>query len=83
MSENEDGLPSGAGSDRPSCSDCDLSIWHFVVRLWLEAQDEAATVFTWRGQVTHVPSGRRIYVNQLDDVQTAINSFLRMDGKGA
>lgn len=41
------------------------SVTHsFVVRIWLEEDDRA----TWRGHITHVPSGDRQYVERLADI---------------
>ena len=41
------------------------SVTHsFVVRIWLEEDDRA----TWRGHITHVPSGDRQYVERLGDI---------------
>lgn len=80
MSENEDS-PQVSGDEHSPYSFDDKGIWHFVIRIWLEAQDETATVFTWRGQVRHVPSGRRIYVNGLEEIQAAIKRFMHLDGK--
>ena len=42
----------------------------FIVKVW--AEDAA----TWRGHVTHVISGRRRYVQYLDDIPTFIAPYL-------
>jgi hypothetical protein len=52
----------------------------FIVRVWLEETAEEAGWATWRGHITHVPSGERRYLRQLDDITTFIASYL--DGIG-
>ena len=52
------------------------SVTHsFVVRIWLEDEDNRAS---WRGHVTHVPSGNRQYVERLTDIVDFI--ALHVDG---
>ena len=41
----------------------------FIVRIWLEDTVEEVGAATWRGQITHVPSGERCYMEDLDDVK--------------
>ena len=57
----------------------DLSEAHtnsFIVRIWLEETAEEAGQATWRGHVTHVPSGERCYVKDLEDIIAAIAPYL-------
>jgi hypothetical protein len=48
----------------------------FIVRIWPEGVDEKAGLVTWRGRVTHVPSGERRYFEDLDEVTAFMASYL-------
>ena len=48
----------------------------FIVKIWLEETAEEAGRATWRGHITHVPSGKRRYFEDLDDVAVFIESYL-------
>ena len=40
----------------------------FVVTLWLEETEQEAGRATWRGHITHVPSGTRRYLSNVGDI---------------
>ena len=44
----------------------------FIVKLWLEETVEEAGQVTWRGHITHVPSGERRYVEDLNGITAFI-----------
>lgn len=48
----------------------------FIVKVWLEETVGEAGVATWRGHITHVPSGERRYVKELDDIAAFILPYL-------
>ena len=48
----------------------------FIVKIWLEESAQEAGRATWRGHITHVPSGERRYVKHLDDVTSFIAPYL-------
>jgi hypothetical protein len=48
----------------------------FVIRIWLEEGAGGAYQATWRGHITHVPSGERRYLHDLDDVTAFIAPYL-------
>jgi hypothetical protein len=48
----------------------------FIVKVWLEKTAEAAGAARWRGYVTHVASGRRMYVERLDEICLFVAPFL-------
>jgi hypothetical protein len=51
----------------------------FIIRLWRESPD-GVRGGAWRGHITHVPSGRRQYVQTLGQVSDFIADYLeRMD----
>jgi hypothetical protein len=52
----------------------------FVVRIWLEETAEEAGRATWRGHITHVPSGERRYLEDLDDIIAFIAPYLEEMG---
>lgn len=52
----------------------------FVVRIWLEETAEEAGRATWRGHITHVPSGTRRHVQDLCDITTFITLYLERMG---
>lgn len=38
----------------------------FIVRIWHETDDGDESVFSWRGTVDHVRTGKRLYFHDLD-----------------
>ena len=54
----------------------DASGQAFIIRIWIEETAQAAARATWRGHITHVPSGERRYLSGLEDVVTFLKSFL-------
>jgi hypothetical protein len=51
----------------------------FVIRLWLEEVQEDMGSVVWRGHITHVASGERSYLKELDSISGFIEPFL--DGR--
>ena len=52
----------------------------FIVKIWLEESAEEAGQATWRGYITHVPSGQRRYLQSLDDIILFIKPYLEAMG---
>ena len=48
----------------------------FIVKIWLEETAEEAGQATWRGHITHVPTGERRYLKDLDDIAAFITPYL-------
>ena len=49
----------------------------FIVRVWCESGDgEARTVRAWRGSIEHVPSGQRMFFQELDAVIAVMKPHL-------
>lgn len=48
----------------------------FVVTIWLEDGEGGVGVPTWRGRVTHVPSGERRYLSRLEDIADFVRPYL-------
>jgi hypothetical protein len=52
----------------------------FIVKIWLEETAEEAGRATWRGHITHVPSGERRYIQDLDSISAFIAPYLEAMG---
>jgi hypothetical protein len=52
----------------------------FIVRIWIEETAGEAGQATWRGHITHVPTGKRHYVGKLDDIPDFIAPYLERMG---
>jgi len=48
----------------------------FIVKVWSEVTDERAGAISWHGHITHVPSGRRAYITDLDAIRKFISGYL-------
>lgn len=48
----------------------------FIIRIWVEETAEEADRATWRGHITHVPSGERRYLKDLGDITAFIAPYL-------
>jgi hypothetical protein len=49
----------------------------FIVKVWLEETVKEAGRAKWRGHITHVPSGVRRYLKDLDEITVFIASYLK------
>lgn len=52
----------------------------FLVRIWLEEVASDAHPATWRGHITHVPSGERRYLEDLDEIVAFMKPYLEEMG---
>jgi hypothetical protein len=48
----------------------------FIVKIWLVELRGEGERTTWRGQITHVPSGQRHYFTDLDEITTCVTPYL-------
>ena len=48
----------------------------FIIKIWLEETVEEAGRAMWRGHITHVPSGKRRYLKELDGISAFIAPYL-------
>ena len=48
----------------------------FIVKIWLEETVEEAGRAVWRGHITHVPTGERRYLKDLDEIAVFIAPYL-------
>ena len=52
----------------------------FIVKIWLEETTEETGRVLWRGHITHVPSGERRYLKDLDDILLFVALYLATMG---
>ncbi len=52
----------------------------FVLKIWLEETAEEVSQATWRGHITHVPSGERRYLQDLEGLSAFVASYLEQMG---
>jgi len=58
----------------------DFNTHSFIVKVWLEETAEETGRAMWRGHITHVPSGKRRYVQDLEGVAAFIAFYLEEMG---
>lgn len=51
-----------------------------VIRIWIEEGVAERGQPTWRGHITHIPSGEQRYFEDLDDIKAFILPHLRKAG---
>jgi hypothetical protein len=73
-------LPSDDTRDKSGTVPIQATSHPFVVRIWLEESAEAGHHATWRGHITHVPSGERRYLRSLDDMASFVAPYLESMG---
>jgi hypothetical protein len=49
----------------------------FIVKVWLEETVEEARQAKWRGHITHVPDGKRRYLQDLHEITAFIAPYLQ------
>ena len=52
----------------------------FIVKVWSEEPETTTGRVGWRGHITHVPSGKRRYVQRLNEISIFIEGHLREMG---
>ena len=48
----------------------------FIVRFWRESRELEGARPIWRGSVEHLPSGQRVYVNNLKEAESFMSFFV-------
>ena len=54
----------------------ETSVHSFVIRLWQEEPAQQSDQAKWRGHFTHVLSGKKRYIEQLNEIDLFINYYL-------
>ena len=52
----------------------------FILRIWIEPREIEGAAPEWRGMVEHVDSGKRKYLNDLDQIIAFIAPYLKEMG---
>lgn len=52
----------------------------FIVKVWLDDKAEDGGPATWRGQITHVPSGEQRYLTDLEEIPPFVAPYLEQMG---
>lgn len=52
----------------------------FIVKMWLEETVDERGRSKWRGHITHVPDGKRCYLNSVQAIPAFITSYLGTNG---
>ncbi|HEX5705811.1 MAG TPA: hypothetical protein VFX96_00835 [Pyrinomonadaceae bacterium] len=58
----------------------ETDVHSFIVKLWVEKASESARTTVLRGYITHVPSGERRYLKDLDEITAFITPYLKVFG---
>jgi hypothetical protein len=58
----------------------ELDTLSFVITIWLEQSAGENGGTTWRGHITHVPSGERRYLDDLAEITAFIAPYLEAMG---
>lgn len=58
----------------------ETSIQSFVIRFWLDEPGDRVNKALWRGHITHVPSRRRVYLHDLQQIIRFIIPYLEDRG---
>lgn len=56
------------------------AVHSFIIKLWFEEVPEEAKRPTWHGYITHVPTGERRYLKDLEEITAFITSYLKAAG---
>lgn len=52
----------------------------FIVRIWVDEAPESGGNRSWRGKITHVPSGQSAPITDLDDASRFMLTYLQALG---
>jgi len=67
-------------ADRGADDSLEPDSFAFIVKIWMEETAGVAGSATWRGHITHVPSGERRYFERLDAIVDFIRVYLNRSG---
>ena len=54
----------------------EATTYPFIVKIWFEETPAETGRAIWRGHITHVPSGEKRYLRDLDDITDFISPYL-------
>jgi hypothetical protein len=58
----------------------EADIHSFIVRIWREEPTSKADQRIWRGHITPIPQGERVYFKDLDEIPQCITNLLKTLG---
>ena len=58
----------------------DLQPQSFIIKIWCENDSDEGGNIIWRGHITHVPSGDRVYISSLEEISSFISPFIEKMG---
>jgi hypothetical protein len=58
----------------------EFNVHSFIVKVWLEEEATNDSDSVWHGHITHVPSGEKRYLNNLDQISLFIQPYLEAMG---
>jgi hypothetical protein len=74
------GSPPERSSDNDNMDLFEVNTHPFIIKIWLEESAQEAGQATWRGHITHVPTGERRYLRRLDDILAFIIPYMKEMG---
>jgi hypothetical protein len=58
----------------------EFNVHSFIVKVWLEEEATKDSDSIWHGHITHVPSGEKRYLKNLDQISLFIQPYLEAMG---
>jgi hypothetical protein len=58
----------------------EFNVHSFIVKVWLEEEATKDSESVWHGHITHVPSGEKRYLKNLDQISLFIQPYLEAMG---
>ena len=58
----------------------EFHVHSFIVKVWLEEDATKNSGTIWHGHITHVPSGEKRYLKNLDEIALFIQPYLEAMG---
>lgn len=68
--------PEGSGRT----ASAEFNVHSFIVKVWREEEATKNTDTIWHGHITHVPSGEKRYLKNLDEIALFIQPYLEAMG---
>lgn len=53
----------------------DANIYSFIIKIWLEKGTDQSGNAVWHGYMTHIPSGARHYLRDVNDVVDIMRAY--------
>lgn len=73
-------MPQDAADEHTGDDEIESIAQSFVLKIWLEERGQRAVSAIWRGYITHVASGERRYIKNLDGIASFIAPYLQRMG---